>query len=55
MGYPTGNPTEINRCIAQGFRFFQAGSDLGWAQSGAREMLSKVERSAPATAAARQP
>jgi 4-hydroxy-2-oxoheptanedioate aldolase len=54
VGYPTGNPTEINKRIAQGFRFFQAGSDLGFAQSGAREMLSKVERSAHATAA-RQP
>jgi 2-keto-3-deoxy-L-rhamnonate aldolase RhmA len=44
VGYPAGNPVEINRRIAQGFRFFQAGSELGWAASAAREMLSKVDR-----------
>jgi 2-keto-3-deoxy-L-rhamnonate aldolase RhmA len=44
VGYPAGNPAEINRRIAQGFRFFQAGSELGWAASAAREMLSKVDR-----------
>ncbi len=46
VGYPAGNPTEINRRIAQGFRFFQASSDIGLMASGARDMLSKVERSA---------
>jgi 4-hydroxy-2-oxoheptanedioate aldolase len=46
VGYPTGNPTEINRRIAQGFRFFQASSDTGLMAGGAREMLSKVDRSA---------
>jgi len=46
VGYPTGNPTEINRRIAQGFRFFQASSDIGLLAGGAREMLSKVDRSA---------
>ena len=46
VGYPTGNPIEINRRIAQGFRFFQASSDIGLLGGGAREMLSKVDRSA---------
>jgi 2-keto-3-deoxy-L-rhamnonate aldolase RhmA len=44
VGYPTGNPTEINKRIAQGFRFFQASSDIGLMSGGAREMLSKVDR-----------
>jgi 2-keto-3-deoxy-L-rhamnonate aldolase RhmA len=44
VGYPTGNPAEINKRIAQGFRFFQASSDLGLMAGGARDMLSKVER-----------
>lgn len=46
VGYPTGNPDEINRRIAQGFRFFQASSDTGLMAAGAREMLSKVNRTA---------
>jgi 4-hydroxy-2-oxoheptanedioate aldolase len=45
VGYPTGDPAEINRRIAQGFRFFQASSDVGLMAGAAREMLSKVERS----------
>lgn len=44
VGYPTGNPTEINRRIAQGFRFFQASSDVGLLAGAARDMLSKVDR-----------
>ncbi len=44
VGYPTGNPTEINKRIAQGFRFFQASSDIGFMAGGAREMLSQVNR-----------
>jgi 4-hydroxy-2-oxoheptanedioate aldolase len=44
VGYPTGDPTEINRRIAQGFRFFQASSDIGLMAGAARDMLSKVER-----------
>jgi 4-hydroxy-2-oxoheptanedioate aldolase len=47
VGYPTGNPAEINKRIAQGFRFFQASSDIGLMAGGAREMLSKVDRTAP--------
>ena len=46
VGYPTGNPDEINKRIAQGFRFFQASSDTGLMASGARDMLSKVNRTA---------
>jgi 2-keto-3-deoxy-L-rhamnonate aldolase RhmA len=44
VGYPSGNPTEINKRIAQGFRFFQASSDLGFMTAGARDVLSKIER-----------
>jgi 4-hydroxy-2-oxoheptanedioate aldolase len=46
VGYPAGDPTEINRRIAQGFRFFQASSDIGLMAGAARDMLSKVERGA---------
>jgi len=48
VGYPTGDPTEINRRIAQGFRFFQASSDVGLMAGAARDMLSKVERGSSA-------
>jgi 2-keto-3-deoxy-L-rhamnonate aldolase RhmA len=44
VGYPTGSPAEINRRIAQGFRFFQASSDLGLMSSGARDMFSKIQK-----------
>ncbi|MGH9854085.1 MAG: HpcH/HpaI aldolase family protein, partial [Blastocatellia bacterium] len=44
VGYPAGNPVEINKRIAQGFRFFQASSDLGLMAAGARDVLSKVQR-----------
>ncbi len=44
VGFPSGNPTEINKRIAQGFRFFQASSDLAMMSAGARDMLSKVPR-----------
>jgi len=44
VGYPAGNPVEINKRIAQGFRFFQASSDLGMMAAGARDLLSKVQR-----------
>ena len=44
VGYPTGDPTEINRRIAQGFRFFQASSDIGLLAGAARDLLSKVDR-----------
>jgi 4-hydroxy-2-oxoheptanedioate aldolase len=48
VGYPTGDPAEVNRRIAQGFRFFQASSDVGLLAGAAREMLSKVERNVAA-------
>ncbi len=44
VGYPSGNPVEINKRVAQGFRFFQASSDLAMMMAGARDILSKVER-----------
>jgi 2-keto-3-deoxy-L-rhamnonate aldolase RhmA len=44
VGYPSGNPAEINKRIAQGFRFFQATSDLGLMSAGSRELLTKVQR-----------
>jgi 2-keto-3-deoxy-L-rhamnonate aldolase RhmA len=44
VGYPSGDPAEINRRIAQGFRFFQATNETGLLASAARDMLSKVER-----------
>jgi len=44
VGYPAGNPVEINKRIAQGFRFFQASSDLGMMATGARDVLSKIQR-----------
>jgi 2-keto-3-deoxy-L-rhamnonate aldolase RhmA len=44
VGYPAGTPVEINKRIAQGFRFFQASSDLGMMAAAARDLLSKIER-----------
>jgi 4-hydroxy-2-oxoheptanedioate aldolase len=44
VGYPSGDPAEINRRIAQGFRFFQASSDIGLLAGAARDMLARVER-----------
>jgi 2-keto-3-deoxy-L-rhamnonate aldolase RhmA len=44
VGYPAGNPVEINKRIAQGFRFFQASSDLGMMAAGARDLLSNIQR-----------
>lgn len=44
VGYPAGSPAEINKRIAQGLRFFQAGNELGLLRSGARELLSKISR-----------
>jgi len=44
VGYPAGNPAEINKRIAQGFRFFQASSDLGMMAAGARDLLTRIQR-----------
>ena len=46
VGYSTSDPAEINRRIDQGFRFFQAQSDLGLLGSGARDALGKIKRTA---------
>ncbi len=44
VGYPASTPAEINKRIAQGFRFFQAPSDLGLMAAAARDLLSKIQR-----------
>lgn len=44
VGYPAGTSAEINKRIAQGFRFFQAGNELSLMRDGARELLSRVQR-----------
>lgn len=44
VGYSTGDPAEINRRIEQGFRLFQASSDLALMGSAARQMLSQIKR-----------
>jgi 4-hydroxy-2-oxoheptanedioate aldolase len=44
LGYPASNPAEIQKRIAQGFRFFQTANDLGLMSAGARDLLSKVPR-----------
>ncbi len=54
VGYPAGSPAEINKRIAQGFRFFQASSDLGLMVAGARELLSKIQRPEDQTEARKQ-
>jgi 4-hydroxy-2-oxoheptanedioate aldolase len=46
VGYPSGNPDEINKRIAQGFSFFQASSETGLLAGAARDVLAKVDRSA---------
>ena len=45
VGYPASAPAEIQKRIAQGFRFFQTASDLGLMSAAARDLLSKVTRS----------
>ncbi len=42
VGYPAGSSAEIKKRIAQGFRFFQASSDLGLMQQGARQLLGAL-------------
>ena len=44
VGYSTGDPVQINKRIAQGFRFFQASSDSALLSAGARSLLSRIER-----------
>jgi hypothetical protein len=54
VGYPSGDPDEINRLVAEGFRFFQASTDLNMMKSAATEMLGKVQgrKTAPSKPAA---
>lgn len=47
MGYPTSNPAQIKKLVGQGFRFFQASSELGLMQVGARQLLSGVKEALP--------
>lgn len=47
MGYPSGNAAQIKKLVEQGFRFFQASSDLGLMQVGARQLLSGVKEAMP--------
>jgi 2-keto-3-deoxy-L-rhamnonate aldolase RhmA len=42
VGYPSGNPDEISKLIAEGFRFFQTSTDLGLMKNAAAELLGKV-------------
>jgi 2-keto-3-deoxy-L-rhamnonate aldolase RhmA len=44
VGYPASAPAEIQKRIAQGFRFFLTTYDLGLMSAGARDLLSKVKR-----------
>ena len=43
VGLPLGSAEEINRRIKEGFRFFQASSDLGFMRAGARAFLGQIE------------
>lgn len=47
LGYPSGNPAQIKKLVAQGFRLFQASSDLGLMQTGARQLLTGAREAAP--------
>jgi len=53
-GYPAGSAAEINKRIAQGFRFFQAGNELSLMREGARALLSRIERPTPTDAGPRR-
>ena len=44
VGYPASAPAEIQKRIAQGFRFFLTTNDLGLMSAGARDLLSTVNR-----------
>lgn len=42
VGYPASTPAEIQKRVAQGFRFFLTTNDIGLLSAGARDLLSKV-------------
>lgn len=47
LGYPTASPKQIKELVAQGFRLFQASSDIGLMQVGARQLLSGTGEAIP--------
>jgi 2-keto-3-deoxy-L-rhamnonate aldolase RhmA len=55
VGYPAGAPDEINRRIAQGYRFFQAGSETSLMRAAARDLFSKIDRTPKPARTAKQP
>ena len=42
VGYPSGNADEIKQLISEGFRFFQANTELGMMKSAADHLLNQV-------------
>jgi 2-keto-3-deoxy-L-rhamnonate aldolase RhmA len=48
VGYPASAPAEIQKRVAQGFRFFLTSNDVGLLSAGARDLLSKVPSDASA-------
>src|SRR5215831_5272380 len=46
VGRPAADPEQVQKFLAQGFRFFQAPTDLGFMAAGAREYLGPLGRTA---------
>jgi len=46
VGRPAANAEQVQKFLAQGFRFFQAPTDLGFMSAGAREYLAPLGRTA---------
>ena len=46
VGRPAANAEQVQKFLAQGFRFFQAPTDLGFMDAGAREYLGPLGRTA---------
>jgi 2-keto-3-deoxy-L-rhamnonate aldolase RhmA len=46
VGRPAANPEQVQKFLAQGFRFFQAPTDLGFMTAGANEYLAPLGRTA---------
>jgi len=46
VGRPAANAEQVQKYLAQGFRFFQAPTDLGFMDAGAREYLGPLGRTA---------
>jgi len=47
LGRPAGSPAQVAEFIQQGFRFFQASSELGFMAAGARPLLEALGKKAP--------